>query len=146
MGSNLIMFYVLIGIISTFLITSIGYWWLFLTIMIFWKVWFPTNAKNAEVKGYMKFIHIAIVVISIVLSLIPVAAALGTGGYTLFIFPVHLSFCYPRNLDVLFYAIDLPFCINLPAGSTFNLLTLYKVLNLKQQLINKVCMAIILNL
>ena len=58
--------------------------------MIFWKVWFPTNAKNAEVKGYMKFIHIAIVVISIVLSLIPVAAALGTGGYTLFVFELLL--------------------------------------------------------
>ena len=138
MGSNLIMFYVLIGIISTFLITSIGYWWLFLTIMIFWKVWFPTNAKNAEVKGYMKFIHLAIVVISIMLSVIPVAAALGTGGYTLSIFPVHLNFCGPRNLDVLFYAFILPFCINQPAGSTFNLLTLYKVLNLKQQLIHKV--------
>ena len=113
--------------------------------MIFWKVWFPTNAKNAEVKGYMKFIHLAIVVISIVLSVIPVAAAIGTGGYTLSMFPVHLSFCGPRNLDVLFYAFILPFCINQPAGSTFNLLTLYKVLNLKQQLINKVCMAIILN-
>ena len=118
---------------------------LFLTIMIFWKVWFPTNAKNAEVKGYMKFIYLAIVMISIVLSVIPVAAALGTGGYTLSMFPVHLSFCGPRNLDILFYAFILPFCINQPAGSTFNLLTLYKVLNLKQQLIKKVCMAIILN-
>ena len=104
--------------------------------MIFWKVWFPTNAKNAEVKGYMKFIHIAILPFSI--SLIPVAAALGTGGYTLSIFPVHLDFCQPRNLDILFYAFILPFCINQPAASTFNLLTLYKVLKLKQQLIKKV--------
>ena len=127
-----------LGIINTFIFASIGYLWLFLTIMIFWKVWFPTNAKNAEVKGYMKFIHITIVIISIVLSLIPVSAALGTGGYTLSMFPVHLNFCQPRNVDVLFYAFILPFCINQPAGSTFNLLTLHKVLNLKQQLINKV--------
>jgi hypothetical protein len=117
---------------------SIGYWWLFLTIMIFWKVWFPTNAKNAEVKGYMKFIHIGVVTVSVILSLVPVAAVLGTGGYTLYIFPVYLSFCQPRNLDVLFYSFILLFCINQPAGSTFNLLTLYKVLNLKQQLISKV--------
>ena len=131
-------FKLILGILNTFIFASIGYLWLFLTIMIFWKVWFPTNAKNAEVKGYMKFIHLAIVVISIMLSVIPVAAALGTGGYTLSIFPVHLNFCGPRNLDVLFYAFILPFCINQPAGSTFNLLTLYKVLNLKQQLIHKV--------
>jgi hypothetical protein len=44
--------------------------------MIFWKVWFPTNAKNAEVKGYMKFIHIGVVAVSMILSLVPVAAAL----------------------------------------------------------------------
>ena len=128
----------LIGIINTFIYASIGYLWLFLTIMIFWKVWFPTNAKNAEVKGYMKFIHISVLVISIVLSLVPVAAALGNGGYTITIFSIYLSFCESRNVDVLFYALILPFCINQPAGSTFNLLTLYKVLSLKKQLINKV--------
>ena len=123
---------------NTFVYTSIGYWWLFLTIMIFWKVWFPTNAKNAEIKGYTKYIHIAMVAISFILSLIPVAAALGTGGYVISIFPVYLNFCFPRNTDVFFYAFILPFCISQPAGSTFNLLTLYKVLSLKQHLINKV--------
>jgi hypothetical protein len=106
--------------------------------MIFWKVWFPTNAKNAQVKGYMKFIHIGVVAVSVILSLVPVAAALGTGGYTIYIFSIYLSFCQPRNINALFYSLVLPFCINQPAGSTFNLLTLYKVLNLKQQLINKV--------
>ena len=86
----------------------------------------------------MKFIHISVLVISLVLSLIPVAAALGNGGYTITIFSVYLSFCQPRNINVLFYAFVLPFCINQPAGSTFNLLILYKVLSLKKQLINKV--------
>ena len=127
-----------IGIINTFIYTSISYWWLFLTIMIFWKVWFPTDAKNAEVKGYTKYIHIVIVAISLVLSVIPVAAALATGGFVISSFPVYLNFCHPRNSDVIFYAFILPFCINQPAGSTFNLLTLYKVLSLKQHLINKV--------
>ena len=106
--------------------------------MIFWKVWFPSNAKKAEVQGYTKYIHLTIVAITFVLSLVPVAAALGTGGYRISIFPVHLNFCYPRNLDVLFYAFILPLCINQPAGSTLNLLTLYKVLSLKQLLIKKV--------
>ena len=127
-----------IGLINTFIYTSIGYLWLFLTIMIFWKVWFPTHVKNAEIKGYMKFIHISVLVISIVLSLIPVAAALGNEGYTITIFSIYMSFCQPRNLDVVFYAFILPICINQSAGSTFNLLALYKVLSLKKQLINKV--------
>ena len=127
-----------IGIINTSIYTSIGYWWLFLTIMIFWQVWFPTNAKNAEAKGYTKYIHIVIVAITSVLSVIPMIAVLRSGGFVISNFPVYLNFCHPRNSDVLFYAFILPFCITQPAGSTFNLLTLYKVLSLKQHLINKV--------
>lgn len=111
---------------------------MFLTIMMFWKVWFPTNAKRAEINGNIKYIHIAVAAISLVLSLIPVATALGTGGYVISSFPVFLNYCYPRNSAVFFYAFILPFCINLPIGSTFNVLTLYKVLSLKQRLINKV--------
>ena len=88
---KLLKFYVLVGIINTFIYTFIGYLWLFLTIMIFWKVWFPTNAKNAEIKGYMKFIHITIVTFSIVLSAIPVDAELGTGGYMLSVFSAFAS-------------------------------------------------------
>ena len=115
-----------------------AYWWMFLTVMIFWKVWFPTDAKHAEVNGCMKYIHIAIAAISLLLSLIPVAAALGTGGYVISSFPVFLNYCYPRSSIVFFYAFILPFCINRPVGSTFNLATLYRVLSLKEYLINKV--------
>ena len=130
--------YIFVGVINTFIYTLFAYWWMFLTIMIFWKVWFPTNAKRAEVNEYIKYIHITIVAISLVLSLIPVVTALGTGGYVISSFPVFLNYCYPRNSVVFFYAFILPFCINQPVGSTFNLLTLYRVLSLKQHLINKV--------
>ena len=106
--------------------------------MIFWKVWFPTNAKGAEVNGYTKYIHGAIVTISLVLSLLPVGTALGTGGYVISVFPAYLNYCYPRNVATFFYSFILPFCITLPIGSTFNLFTLWKVLNIKKHLLNKV--------
>ena len=116
----------------------LGYWWLSLSIMIFWMVWFPTNARNAKVKGYTKYMHIAIVATCLALSMLPVAIALGTGGFVISSFPVYLSNCYPRNPAVFFYSFILPTCIVLPAGCTFNLLTLYKVMSLKQHLLNKV--------
>ena len=132
-------FLLFVGTISNnFIFTSLGYWWLFLTIMIFWKVWFPKSVKNAEVNGYMKYIHIAIAASSLVLSLLPIVTALGTGGFVISFFPVCLNFFYPHNFNVLFYAFILPLCINQPAGSMFNLLTLYKVLSLKQHFLNKV--------
>lgn len=106
--------------------------------MIFWKVWFPTNAKGAKVNGYIKYIHGAIVTISLVLSLIPVGTALGTGGFVISVFPAYLNYCYPRNAASLFYSFILPFCITLPIGSTFNLFTLWKVINIKKHTLNKV--------
>ena len=89
----------------------------------------------------MKFIHITIVAFSIIvhLFLLPLHLELEAIHYLFFqfisTFASHETYTI---IDVLFYAFILPFCINQPAGSTFNLLTLYKVLNLKQQLINKV--------
>ena len=126
------------GIINAFIFTLCSYWWLFLAIMIFWKVWFPTNAKNAEINGYTKYMHGTFVTISLVLSLLPVGTTLGTGGYIISVFPAYLNSCYPRNVAAFFYSFLLPFCITLPIGSTFNLFTLWKVLNVKKHLLNKV--------
>ena len=123
---------------NTFIFTLYSYWWLFLAINIFWKVWFPHSSKRIQTRGYTKYLHIATVVLSLTVSCIPVAAALGTGGYVISSFPSFLSYCYPRNADTFFYSFILPFCLILPTGSTFNLLTLWKVLKVKKELINKV--------
>ena len=83
--------------------------------MIFWKVWFPTNAKGAEINGYTKYVHGATVTISLVLSLLPVGTALGTGGYVISVFPAYLNYCYPRNaatfFTLLFYLSALPYLL-----------------------------------
>ena len=123
---------------NTFIFTLSGYWWLFLAINIFWKVWFPHSSKRFKTQGYTKHLHIATVVLSLTVSCIPVAAALGTGGFVISSFPSFLSYCYPRNADASFYSFILPLCLTLPTGSTFNLLTLWKVLKVKGDLINTV--------
>ena len=112
--------------------------------MIFWKVWFPANLTGVKVTKYTKYIHGVIVAISLVLSLIPVGSALGTGGYVISVFPAYLNYCYPRSAATFFYSFILPFCITLPIGSTFNLFTLWKVINFKKHLLNKVMYLLII--
>ena len=118
-----------------FIITLSYYWWLFLASNIFWKVWFPNSARRFKNQGYTKYLHIATIVVALIASAIPVAVTLGTGGYVISSFPAFLNYCYPRNPDAFFYSFILPFCFISPIGSTFNLLTLWKVLKLKQDLI-----------
>ena len=127
--------YFFTGMVHTFIFTVTSYWWLFLASNIFWKVWFPDSARRFTTQGYTKYLHIATVAVSLIASTFPVAAALGTGGYVITSFPAFLNYCSPRNLDTFFYSFILPFCLILPTGSTFNLLTLWKVLKVKQHLI-----------
>ena len=130
--------FVFTGILNTFVFTLLSYWWLFLATNIFWKVWFPVNARSAQVNGYTKYIHLTIVGLSLTLSIVPIGAAVATGGYVISSFPPFLNYCYPRNSATFFYSYVLPFCIILPTGSTFNLLTLWKVLSFRKHLLKQV--------
>ena len=126
------------GVINIYIFTLYCYWWLFLAINIFWNVWFPVNAKSIKTQGYIKFFLISIVVFSLTVSIIPIGAVLGTGGFIISSFPSFLSYCFPRNPDTLFYSFILPLCIILPTGSTFNLLTFWKVLRVRKHLLSQV--------
>ena len=116
--------------LSSFVFSLIGYLWFFLAAIIFWQVWFPISARKARLSGYTKYMHIAVVALCFILSTVPAIAALGSGGYVIPVFPSFLNRCYPKNLSAIFYPYIFVFCITLPIGSTFNLLTLWKILSL----------------
>ena len=105
--------------------------WLCHILAIFWTVKFPLNAKYFESKGYFLFVHIGMVVVALVIPVIPVAIIFGTGGFTLTRFPNIV--CFARNVDVTFYALNLPLCILLATGITLIVLILYVLIGLVQQ-------------
>ena len=82
--------------------------------------------------------HIGVVVLSLMLSLVPVVSTLASGGYVISVFPSFLTYCNPRNSAVFFYSFVLILCIVLPTGSTFNLLTLWNVLRVRKHTLKQV--------
>ena len=104
--------------------------WLCHVLAIFWTVKFPLSAKNFESKGYFLFVHIGMVVVALVIPVIPVAIVFGTGGFTLTRFPPLI--CFARNVDVTFYALNLPLCILLATGITLIVLIFYALYALLQ--------------
>lgn len=134
-----ITFHITAGIINSFVFTMNSYWWFFHTMTIFWKVWFPIHARNFKVNGHIKYLHLIIIGLALTFPIIPVGAALGTGGYVISAYPPSLNYCFPRSSDTFFYTFILPFCIIFSIGTTFNLLTLWKVLRIRKQLSSEVC-------
>ena len=116
----------------------ITYWWLFHTAIIFWKVWFPVHARNYKVRGYTTYLHIIIVVITVVLSLIPIGVQIGNGGYVISAIPPSLEFCYPINPDVFFYTFVFHFSVIICIGVDLNLITMWKIIRMHKVLSKQV--------
>ena len=119
------------GAVIIFSYTMRSYWWFSHTIAVFWSVWFPVHTRKIRRTKYIKFIHVIIIVIVLTLPMIPVGVLFGTGGYVLSSYTVSLSTCIPRNLTTALYVFILPICIVIPAGITFNLLTVWKLLKIR---------------
>lgn len=111
------------GVVNNFVFAMVDFWWLFHTIILFWKVYFPVHAKQFK---YSKCLHIVIVVIALVFPVIPIGTAFGTGGYIITTFPP-LNNCFARNPAAIFYPFILPKCIIFPTGITFILITIWKL-------------------
>ncbi len=53
---------------------SVSLWWIMLTAALFWKIWFPFNAKMLEAKHQVKYIHIGCGLAGLLIPFIPVIA------------------------------------------------------------------------
>ena len=113
---------------ETFILTMMSYWWFFHTVSVFWNVWFPIHARYFKIRGHFKYIHIAVVMITLTFSMIPIGVAFGTGGYV--IIP-GLSSCTTRNPDAYFYSFVLPLCILYAIGMTLIILILWRILKMR---------------
>ena len=116
-------YYYVIGVLNNFVFSMVDFWWLFHTIILFWKVWFPVHAKQFK---YEKYLHIMIIIIALTFPILPIGAAFGTGGYVITTFPP-LNNCFARNPAASFYPFILPKCIIFPTGITLTLLTIWKL-------------------
>ena len=97
--------------------------------MVFWKVWFPINARSFERTVWHKVIHIVIVIVAVTGPVVPIASAFGTGGYKVTNFPPTFA-CFASNPAAAFYPFIMVFCIVFPTGLTLILLTIWKLIAL----------------
>ena len=79
-----------------------------------WGVKFPFHYSNIKQRGYIRYIHIGMVLTALLLPCVSVGIVFGTEDFTLMDFPP--SVCTAGDPDVSTYAIVLPFSILMAGG------------------------------
>ena len=120
----------LIGAIFHYCTLQQTLFWFFHIVAVFWGTKFPFHAKAYQRKGYFKYVHAGMLLISIGLPFIPVAVLHGTGGSSFSQFPNYL--CTARSADAFFYSFILPASIILGAGMSLVVLIFQVIVHVTQ--------------
>ena len=125
-----------------------SFWWFFHTTAVFWKINFPFHARSYEISHKMKYVHLVMVLVSLVFPLVPIITlmanfavdlesdvirqarnitfASGGLGFQIIRFPP--SVCSGGDSDAVFYSTVLPVNILLVLGSTELIFIFYALL------------------
>ena len=109
---------VLPGTVLVWCMMQIPVIWICHVCIIFWTVMCPFHYMifNSK-KNQMRYIHMVVVIMAIVIPATSVAVMFGTGGFFNIRFPPLL--CLSRNANAGFYAVVLPISLITPSGVSF---------------------------
>jgi len=107
------------GIVIYYGLFQLAVWWFCHVVSLFWKIRFPFHARSFETAHRVKYIHIAMVIVGLVLPTLPVIVAFTAGnpssrGFGLTRFPPIL--CTSLQSDPTFYSLVLPINVLLAIG------------------------------
>ena len=105
-----------IGVLVYYILLLLAVGWIFHISMFLWKIWFPLRARSLEVAHRIKYIHILMILITLVVPLLPVITAAADGGFALTRFPP--IFCTARSSNATFYSLILPIILIIQCGVT----------------------------
>ena len=107
------------GIVFYYGIFQLAVWWFCHVVSLFWKIRFPFHARSFETAHRIKYIHITMVIVGLVLPTLPVIVTFTAGnpssrGFGLTRFPPIL--CTSLQRDPTFYSLVLPINILIAIG------------------------------
>jgi len=112
-------FCTLTGMVFYYGLFQLAMWWFLHVVSLFWKIRFPFHARSFETAHRLKYIHIAMVIVGLVLPTLPVIVAFtaenpSTRGFGLTRFPPIL--CTSLQRDSTFYSLVLPINLLIAIG------------------------------
>ena len=123
-----------VGIVFYYGIFQLGVWWFCHVVSLFWVIRFPFHFRSFKAAHRLKYVHIIMVVVGLVLPTLPVILPFTTGdpnmrGFGLTTFP-------PTNCDRLqglltFFSLPLPINLLLVTGIPLLIIVLWIVHKVK---------------
>ena len=105
------------GIVFYYGLFQLIVWWFCHEVSLFWTIRFPMHARTFETSRRVKYVHITMVVVGLVLPTLPVIVTFTTGdpsGFGMTRFPPIL--CTGLQKDSTFYSLVLPINILMIIG------------------------------
>jgi len=107
------------GIVIYYGLFQLAVWWFCHVVSLFWGIQFPFHARLFKTTGRIKYIHITMVIVGLVLPTLPVIVAFTAGnpssrGFRPTRFPPIL--CTSLQRDPTFYSLVLPINILIAVG------------------------------
>ena len=122
-------------------------WWLFHTATVFWQIRFPFHAQKVKTERKIKYIHITLVLVGLLLPLLPIITSMADFAVDLksdeFLKSHNVTFvsggmgygfpgsppiiCIGTDSDSAFYSLVLPLIILLATGITILILLFWFV-------------------
>ena len=104
------------GIVFYYGIFQLAVWWFCHVVSLFWKIRFPFHARSFETAHRIKYIHITMVIVGLVLPTLPVIVAFTAGNPSTRGFRLTRFLCTSLQRDPTFYSLVLPINIVLAIG------------------------------
>ena len=139
--------FLLLGCVFYYGIFQMAVWWFCHVVSLFWKIRFPLHARLFENAHHMKYIHIAMVTVGLVLPTLPVIVTFTAGdpsirGFGLTSFPP--TNCDSLQMDPIFYSLVLPINLILVTGIPM-LIIMFWIIHKVNQCITTQAMHVTLN-
>ena len=124
------------GVVYYYSLLQIAVFWFCHVLILFWKIRFPFHSWSFQVANRVKYIHITVIALAILVPFIPIIATMSQNaygkstaqavtdglGFGIARFPP--IFCLGRNANTTFYSLILPILAILIVGMTM-LITLF---------------------
>ena len=123
-----------VGVVFYYGLLQLLTWWICHVAVLFWKIKFPFRARSLDQSNRTKYIHIACILISLFLPLLPILVTivnnldeprLGTVGFTMTRFPPLL--CTSIDSNATFYALVLPVIFIMDTGLALLIIMLWSI-------------------
>ena len=110
---------------------QLALWAVFLVAVMFFGVVFPIRMQQLDASGKIKYIHITMVLLGLILPCVPVAVTFGTGGFALrdTVFPPIICLGVDRGATV--YSLSIVESILIATGISLLILVFHKFIKVK---------------